>query len=282
MSMYCEQCREEVEEKPHQCVSYLMNALQDVESSLKHTNLRIQHLEQQTVIQNNLFKITEHLDMLDNIQHDKYGCDSCKEIPIKGLRFKCKTCSDFDLCSKCMEISIHPHSDFYILNHSGTHNLISCRECQENPIKSIRYRCVACNSFDLCHRCYLNTMHGHSFDTILPFNIKIEVYMNKYDLNYCLDDEYVMHLLLTNLSIQPIPRLSLRKISGVLPFEFSSVVFDVNLSVGERHIVTVKRMIKGVPGTYSGLFQLYSDYERESIGEVISVYLIVLNASKRS
>lgn len=106
--------------------------------------------------------------------------------------------------------------------------------------------------------------------------------MNKYDLNYCLDDEYVMHLLVTNLSIQPISRLSLRKVSGVLPFEFNNVAFDLNLSVGERRIVTVKRKIKGVPGTYSGILQLFSEYEREMIGEPISVYLIVLNKASRS
>lgn len=282
MSMYCEQCREEVEEEPHQCISYLMNALQDVDNSLKHSVERVQHLEQQAASQTNLFKITEHLDMLDNIQHDKYGCDSCKEIPIKGLRFKCKTCSDFDLCSKCIQISKHSHNDFYILNHSGTHNSISCRDCDENPISSIRYKCMVCISFDLCHRCYLNTMHSHLFESILPFSIKIDVYMNKYDLNYCLDDEYVMHLLITNLSIQPITRLSLHKISGVLPFELSSAIFDLNLSVGERRIVTVKRMIRGIPGPYSGLLQLFSEYDKETIGEPISVSLIVFNKSNKT
>jgi hypothetical protein len=282
MSMYCEQCREEVEEQPHRCISYLMSALQDVDSSLKQSIQRVQHLEQQAASQANLFKITEHLEMLDDIQHDKYRCDSCHEIPIKGLRFKCKSCADFDLCSKCVQFTKHPHSDFFIMNHSGIHNGISCRDCDENPIRSIRYRCMVCNNLDLCHRCYLNTMHVHYLESILPYAINIEMYMNKYDLNYCLDDEYVMHLLVTNLSIQPISRLSLRKVSGNLPFEFNNVVFDLNLSVGERRIVTVKRMIKGVPGTYSGILQLFSELEREMIGDPIPVYLIVLNKASRS
>lgn len=35
--------------------------------------------------------------------HSNVTCDKCSCEPIKGLRFKCDICFDYDLCSKCYE-----------------------------------------------------------------------------------------------------------------------------------------------------------------------------------
>lgn len=37
------------------------------------------------------------------IKHTKVTCDGCDTTPIIGIRFKCDTCHDYDLCLKCME-----------------------------------------------------------------------------------------------------------------------------------------------------------------------------------
>jgi hypothetical protein len=34
--------------------------------------------------------------------HRGYACDVCALAPIRGVRFRCKVCADFDVCSECM------------------------------------------------------------------------------------------------------------------------------------------------------------------------------------
>ena len=43
------------------------------------------------------------------IVHFGVTCDHCKVMPIIGIRYKCLTCPDFDLCSKCKNENIHDH-----------------------------------------------------------------------------------------------------------------------------------------------------------------------------
>jgi len=40
--------------------------------------------------------------------HDGITCDGCNQSPISGIRFKCKVCPDFDLCSACEAKNVHP------------------------------------------------------------------------------------------------------------------------------------------------------------------------------
>lgn len=44
-------------------------------------------------------------------QHLHYGvsCDHCRTKPIRGKRFKCLLCPDFDLCAICEEKNVHKH-----------------------------------------------------------------------------------------------------------------------------------------------------------------------------
>lgn len=42
-------------------------------------------------------------------------CDECNERILKGQRNKCKVCSDFDICDKCLQKYSHQHQTFKIL-----------------------------------------------------------------------------------------------------------------------------------------------------------------------
>lgn len=42
------------------------------------------------------------------VVHRGITCDGCQQSPITGIRFKCKTCSDYDLCESCEAKNVHP------------------------------------------------------------------------------------------------------------------------------------------------------------------------------
>ena len=37
------------------------------------------------------------------------GCDGCEMFPIKGERYKCDVCADYDLCGSCKANGVHSH-----------------------------------------------------------------------------------------------------------------------------------------------------------------------------
>ena len=41
--------------------------------------------------------------------HENYICNNCQMSPIKGIRYHCLECNDFDLCEKCEEMINHNH-----------------------------------------------------------------------------------------------------------------------------------------------------------------------------
>jgi hypothetical protein len=48
-------------------------------------------------------------DCGETVVHDNIICDACDVGPIQGIRYKCTTCHDFDLCSNCESSQQHPH-----------------------------------------------------------------------------------------------------------------------------------------------------------------------------
>ena len=113
----------------------------------------------------------------EEIIHEDYACDGCEIKPIKGARYHCETCPDYDLCKKCYFSDIkksHNHS-FICINKpqkeekkekiiiDKIHKNISCNKCRINPIKGIRYKCGICYNFDFCENCEKNygKEHGH-------------------------------------------------------------------------------------------------------------------------
>ena len=44
---------------------------------------------------------------LEPFYHHGISCDGCSVKPIKGLRFKCYRCDDYDLCETCHASKVH-------------------------------------------------------------------------------------------------------------------------------------------------------------------------------
>ncbi|CAF1006697.1 unnamed protein product [Adineta steineri] len=60
------------------------------------------------------------------IIHNNVYCDLCQCSPIIGIRYKCKVCCNYDLCSKCVQLNRNHKG------HSNTHELISIKEPKQN------------------------------------------------------------------------------------------------------------------------------------------------------
>ena len=51
----------------------------------------------------------------NTVIHYNIICDGCQANPIKGKRYKCKTCEDFDYCEKCYEAFKGSHNHKFLL-----------------------------------------------------------------------------------------------------------------------------------------------------------------------
>lgn len=46
---------------------------------------------------------------VQDVVHDGVCCNDCNVAPVRGVRFKCSVCPDFDLCEACEQKDEHPH-----------------------------------------------------------------------------------------------------------------------------------------------------------------------------
>ena len=125
-------------------------------------------------------------------RHSLVSCDHCGVDPIIGVRYKCSTCPDYDLCSSCMDAhdmehparQRHPSSHIFLRcakeysstkpqhgmlqNRTGWVHNAQCSECT-SPVIGFRYFCTTCGiSFcESCEQSFLpnsHQRHGHTLD----------------------------------------------------------------------------------------------------------------------
>jgi len=95
--------------------------------------------------------------------HRNVRCEGCNVFPIVGVRYKCDTCVDFDLCSACEALpSSHPKSHplvMFKLPELQQHDGVKCDGCGMYPIEGPRFKCLVCPNFDLCRACEEKGLH---------------------------------------------------------------------------------------------------------------------------
>ncbi|KAI9702259.1 MAG: hypothetical protein M1820_006191 [Bogoriella megaspora] len=63
-----------------------------------------------------LFFIAEEQSRKQGYVHRGIRCDSCGEMPIRGIRWHCSNCTDFDLCSTCESQNPGPHNKTHVFH----------------------------------------------------------------------------------------------------------------------------------------------------------------------
>ncbi|MCJ1390618.1 hypothetical protein MMC18_003479 [Xylographa bjoerkii] len=62
---------------------------------------------------NLLYHIAEDQARRDGYVHRGVSCNSCSTQPIRGIRYRCSNCADFDLCETCEAAQIHPKTHVF-------------------------------------------------------------------------------------------------------------------------------------------------------------------------
>ena len=119
--------------------------------------------------------------------HHFVRCDGCGMAPLRGKRYKCKECHNFDYCESCfeknkeshkhefeiIEKSVIPYPPFMGMRHhhprhsnngKQIHFGIICDGCEMNPLVGKRYKCKECPDFDFCENCYEKNKENHKHE----------------------------------------------------------------------------------------------------------------------
>ncbi|CAG7854061.1 SubName: Full=Uncharacterized protein {ECO:0000313/EMBL:CCA69588.1} [Serendipita indica DSM 11827] len=133
--------------------------------------------------------------------HPNIWCDRCGEH-VRGMRYKCKQCPDYDLCHRCTTkhdaAAIHsaafdhhfstiPPPPVSASTRRGCgrrfahranttpvpsrctrepspvkHTSVTCDGCSMNPIIGVRHKCLDCPDFDFCDTCMVDKVNEHN------------------------------------------------------------------------------------------------------------------------
>ncbi|KAL8730835.1 MAG: hypothetical protein Q9166_003761 [cf. Caloplaca sp. 2 TL-2023] len=64
-------------------------------------------------LMNLLYRIAEDQAKKENFHHRGINCNSCNAMPIRGIRYRCSNCHDYDLCEQCESLQIHDKTHLF-------------------------------------------------------------------------------------------------------------------------------------------------------------------------
>ena len=179
---------------------------------LKNLSKKYEEFQQFLIPQQQELKV----DNTEKETHWTYICDGCGMAPIKGIRYHCKECEDFDFCEKCHSEKKDDHKHPFLevkkslykpperklraprfVSDKNVHKNIICDGCGVDPIVGCRYKCAICPNFDYCEKCEqkLGKEHSHPMVQMISPNMKL------HSIKCSLKEEYKMKKEEDNLEI---------------------------------------------------------------------------------
>lgn len=76
------------------------------------------------------YHIAEERAMNEGMEHHFVTCDQCGATPIRGIRWRCTNCSDFDLCSDCEATNMHDRTHIFEKIRVSLRSLTQPRQIQ--------------------------------------------------------------------------------------------------------------------------------------------------------
>lgn len=113
--IYCQGKKKTSDNKPcEECMETGKMSAEFLDTIRSITKLEVESkLEQEIDISaSKLFlshQMNYSIDAASNAIHDDIVCDQCGMSPIKGVRYNCSVCHNYDLCELCESKGTHPH-----------------------------------------------------------------------------------------------------------------------------------------------------------------------------
>ncbi|KAL8807554.1 MAG: hypothetical protein Q9223_004299 [Gallowayella weberi] len=60
-----------------------------------------------------LYRIAEDQAKKEGFVHRGVNCNSCNAMPIRGIRYRCTNCHDYDLCEQCESLQVHEKTHLF-------------------------------------------------------------------------------------------------------------------------------------------------------------------------
>ena len=264
MSETCKECQ--LSAHPNNtCLQALRLLSQQLELKLQIQHQKLEYYEANS---KSLINIPYPIDSYKHLIHEHVCCDGCYEMPLKGTRYKCKQCPNFDLCNNCRIQIPHYHSEFFPITTPVFHKEKVCSTCFA-MIADVIHKCTVCG-IELCHECKI--VNGHDHDEIidiLPFEIKVEAYCNKKNKKCKNGDEIMIQFFVYNLTQQVIN--SLIVIEEDCPFQVIKREMKLNLQEKGIAVVEIGGIIKAQPRLYNTKFT----FKQEIFNQVIGPEIII-------
>ena len=70
--------------------------------------------EQESLLKKLTYHIAENRAIKEGIIHHQFHCDCCGDYPIRGPRYRCTNCEDFDLCEVCEATTDHIQTHVFV------------------------------------------------------------------------------------------------------------------------------------------------------------------------
>lgn len=270
MSEKCSECDLESHD-PIPCLHNLSKLCNRLEKQISTHSQTLKHYLDKS---SSLNSIECNYDTFKFVEHIHACCDGCYELPLKGTRYKCKKCPNFDLCFNCRHTHPHTHSNFFPITTSKFHLNKQCNSCF-GKIADIVYKCIVCGK-ELCHECLLVNGHEHEAERIvslMPFDIKLEWNCNKNLKRLKKGDEIIIKFVILNSSLQSIGKVMI--LAENCPIEFQRRETDLNLKYGKIAMIDLVGTINADAGQYLAKFEFVETFWESAICPPIEIKMNV-------